>query len=36
MFCEPTPTISNVAEDSTGLAELVDTAMLPFGTFFAV
>ena len=36
MFSEPTPMISNVAEDSTGLAELVDTAMLPFGTFFAV
>ena len=24
---------SNVAEDSTGLAELADTAMLPFGPF---
>ena len=36
MLREPTPMRSNVAEDSTGLAELADTAMLPFGPFFVL
>ena len=32
MFSEPTPMRSNVAEDSTGLAELAYTVMPTFGS----